>query len=70
MEINNIKEKEDLNALKEEVETVSKKLAVLTEEELREVSGGGTTSFYICGQCKKRFGRVGTTADTHHARKR
>ena len=31
---------EELNALKEEVETVSRKLAELTEEELAQVSGG------------------------------
>ena len=35
-----MKTKEELNALKEEVETVSKKLAELTEEELEQVSGG------------------------------
>ena len=35
-----MKSKEELNALKEEVETVSKKLAELTEEELAQVSGG------------------------------
>ena len=35
-----MKTKEDLNALKEEVETVSKKLHELTDEELEQVSGG------------------------------
>ena len=35
-----MKTKEELNALKEEVETVSKKLAELTEEELAQVVGG------------------------------
>ena len=35
-----MKTKEELNALKEEVETVSKKLAELSEEELAQVSGG------------------------------
>ena len=35
-----MKSKEELNALKENVETVSKKLAELTEEELAQVSGG------------------------------
>ena len=35
-----MKPKEELNALKEEVETVSKKLHELTEEELAQVSGG------------------------------
>ena len=31
---------EELNALKNEVETMNKKLAELTEEELTQVSGG------------------------------
>ena len=36
-----MKTKEELNALKAEVETLNKKLAELTEEELAQVSGGG-----------------------------
>ena len=39
-----MKTKEELNALKEEVETVSKKLDELTEEELAQVSGGADDS--------------------------
>ena len=35
-----MKTKEELNALKEEVEALSKKLAELTDEELAQVSGG------------------------------
>ena len=35
-----MKTKEELCALKEEVENVNKKLAELTEEELAQVSGG------------------------------
>ena len=35
-----MKTKEELNALKEEVETVNKKLHELTEDELAQVSGG------------------------------
>ena len=35
-----MKTKEELNALKEEVETLNKKLAELTEEELAQVAGG------------------------------
>ena len=35
-----MKTKEELNALKEEVETLNKKLAELTEEELEQVAGG------------------------------
>ena len=37
-----MKTKEELNALKEEVETLSKKLRELTEDELAQVSGGVT----------------------------
>ena len=35
-----MKTKEELNALKKEVENVNRKLAELTEEELAQVSGG------------------------------
>ena len=35
-----MKTKEELNALKEEVETLNKKLAELTDEELEQVTGG------------------------------
>ena len=35
-----MKTKEELNALKEEVETLNTKLAELSEEELEQVSGG------------------------------
>ena len=35
-----MKTKEELNALKEEVENVRKKLAELTEDELAQVTGG------------------------------
>ena len=37
-----MKTPEELNALKNEVETLNKKLAELSEEELAQVSGGGT----------------------------
>ena len=37
-----MKTKEELNALKEEVETLNKKLAELSEDELQQVSGGAT----------------------------
>lgn len=49
-----MKTKEELNALKEEVETVSRKLQELTEEELAQVSGG------VCGI---QFGFVGGKRD-------
>ena len=35
-----MKAKEELNALKEEVETLNKKLAELNDEELEQVTGG------------------------------
>lgn len=35
-----MKTKEELNAIKEEVDTVSKKLAELSEDELKQVTGG------------------------------
>ena len=36
-----MKTKEELNALKEEVESVNEKLAELTPEEIAQVTGGG-----------------------------
>ena len=35
-----MKTKEELNALKEEVETLNKKLAELSEDELKQITGG------------------------------
>ena len=53
-----MKTKEELNALKEEVKAVNKKLAELTEEELEQVSGGfrgdsdyTTTYRKTCSNC-------------------
>ncbi len=43
------KTKEELNALKEEVETVSKKLQELTPEEIAQVNGGGIPSVELPG---------------------
>ena len=40
-----MKTKEELNALKEEAETLNKKLHELTEEELAQVSGGSVDMF-------------------------
>lgn len=42
-----MKTKEELNALKEEVETLNKKLAELTEEELNQVTGGYHVPIHI-----------------------
>ena len=41
------KSKEELNALKEDVETVNKKLRELTPEELEQVTGGWVAAFGI-----------------------
>ena len=67
-----MKTKEELNALKEEVETVSKKLHELTEEELAQVSGGlATVNDGNCGdsvslmnekcQCKDKYANMMVT---------
>ena len=50
-----MKSQEELNALKEEVENVNKKLAELTEEELTQVTGGvlnGTAVSNLTGMLK------------------
>ena len=44
-----MKTKEELNALKEEAETVNKKLHELTDEELEQVSGGNSKK---CDGCE------------------
>ena len=44
-----MKTKEELNALKEEVETLNRKLAELTEEELSQVSGGEMDFVIVTG---------------------
>ncbi len=44
-----MKTQEELNALKKEVETLNRKLAELTEEELAQVIGGtGTNTSNVC----------------------
>ena len=56
-----MKTKEELNVLKEEVETLNKKLHELTEEELKQVSGGlgpssGKKLYCVkCGYVKGTF---------------
>ena len=42
-----MKTKEELNALKNEVETLNKKLAELTEDELKQVTGGTGPVFQL-----------------------
>ena len=43
-----MKTTEELNALKEEVETLNEKLQELTEEELEKVTGGIDLTIRIC----------------------
>ena len=47
------KTQEELNALKEEVESLNKQLAELTEEELAQVIGGTRTSYDPSQQWKE-----------------
>ena len=47
-----MKTKEELNALKEEVETLNKKLAELSEDELEQVTGGVIFHKQIGKYCK------------------
>ena len=53
-----MKTKEELNTLKEEVKTVNKKFAELTDDELKEITGGGDVVFYksyYCRDCKNKW---------------
>ena len=51
-----MKTKEELNALKEEVKAVNKKLAELTEEELKQVSGGDSgEEVKVCRKCGRQY---------------
>lgn len=57
-----MKTKEELNALKNEVDALNDKLSTLTEEELTRVSGGGQTpenSGGIVGTCMEILKRMG-----------
>ena len=51
-----MKTAEELNALKEEVETLNKKLADLTEEELEQVAGGGQNYWASLGKKHPPYG--------------
>ena len=47
-----MKTPEELNVLKEEIETLNKKLAELTKEELAQVAGGeGAVTMCWCPEC-------------------
>ena len=63
-----MKTKEELNALKEEVETLNKKLHELTEEELEQVSGGSTSGIAkISNASPKKNGSDVATEDRYTA---
>ena len=48
--VNTMKTKKELNEIKEEIETLSRKLRELTDEELEQVTGGCLYKEYVCGQ--------------------
>ena len=56
------KTKEELKALKEEIEAVNKKLAELSEEELKTVTGGDDVALRTCLICGKVFPDVSQCA--------
>ena len=61
-----MKTKEELNALREEIEALSKKLAELSEEELKEVAGGlapGRRYWYSMGGENDGFGSFGNSEE-------
>ena len=61
-----MKTKEELNALREEVEALSKKLAELSEEELKEVAGGlapGRRYWYSMGGENDGFESFGNSEE-------
>lgn len=48
-----MKTKEELNSIRKEIESLSRKLAELTEEELAQVAGGGIESSNVVGYLAK-----------------
>ena len=58
-----MKTKEELNALKEEVETLSKDLRKLSSEELTHISGGTTAIGRIAVIDRNQCGECGTCID-------
>ena len=63
-----MKTKKELNALKEEVETLNRKLRELTEEELAQVCGGFTIGgARITKASPKKSGSAITTEDRYTA---
>ena len=61
---NMAKTQEELNAIKEEVETMDKKLDELTEKDIEDVNGAGmlAINMYRCHKCGKCFFQRGVTS--------
>ena len=58
-----MKTKEELNALKEEVETLKGKLAELNEDELKQISGGYAPQYTMtCPNCGNTMTVLSTTS--------
>ena len=62
-----MKTKDELNALREEVESLSKKLAELSEEELMQVTGGFGSDYDIVWEKSGDEVDNPTEAGTYHA---
>ncbi len=70
-----MKTKEELTALKKEVETLNKKLAELTDEELAQIAGGAGGNIYVfttgemiwANSAQTRYFRVNEDVTTNQA---
>ena len=60
-----MKTKEELNALKKDVEALQKKLSELTEEELEAVTGGTNSSLFIGGGTMLRVPTFGIPPESN-----
>ena len=49
------KSKEELNAIKEDVETLNNKLTELTDDELKQVTGGEDSDSYVTNDINDGF---------------
>ena len=54
-----MKTKEELKEIKAEVEALDKKLEELTDEELKEVTGGGECYAFVWGKSGNEFNNLG-----------
>lgn len=53
-----MKTKEELNALREEVEALNKKLAELTAEEFEYIAGGDANGGHLSGKLRMNYIRI------------